>query len=390
MSYEISVTHLSVNKDGEELCGDHVEVVELSDGKIIVLSDGLGSGVKANILATLTAKIAVTMLKGNATLEDTLATILATLPECAVRKLSYATFTILRAYANGWVEVVEFDNPTCFLLRKDRVGSLPLREEVLHGKMLKVAKIQLAEVDELLVVSDGVIHAGVGKLLNFGWRWEHVKEHLSTLIASPNNLGYTAHELMSHTTVLYDFHPGDDATVLSLKMKEKKVAHLFAGPPKNPQDDDILGRTFQKAEGLKVICGGTTANILSRILQKPLSVSLYGKTKGLPPMATMEDATLITEGILTLSFAVEILEEYTKGMKSLEVLGHLYEDHGASRLLKVLLMEATEVKIYMGMAVNPAHDVEGFVYDHQKKVLVVHKLKELLDSLGKKVTLYRI
>lgn len=112
------VTSKSINKKNEELCGDKVEWVPIEDGVIVVLSDGLGSGVKANILATLTSKIIATMMQGGATLEDTVDTIVHTLPVCKVRGLAYSTFSILKLTYDGGAKLIEFDCPGCIFVRE--------------------------------------------------------------------------------------------------------------------------------------------------------------------------------------------------------------------------------------------------------------------------------
>ena len=64
------IGYKSVNHFGEQLCGDHVDVVEQGEGSsVIVLADGLGSGVKASILSTLTSKIISTMMAEGLALE---------------------------------------------------------------------------------------------------------------------------------------------------------------------------------------------------------------------------------------------------------------------------------------------------------------------------------
>lgn len=390
MSYFIDTVALSINKKGEELCGDQVEMANTDSGKILVLSDGLGSGVKANILATLTAKIAVTMLKENATLEDTILTIAKTLPVCSVRKLSYSTFTIVKASDTGNVDIVEFDNPSYFFLRQGRQRDIPRKIREIQGKVVYESSLSMAEGDTLLLVSDGVVHAGVGKLLNFGWQWADISDFLESTINSEPEGVCIAHEVLSYTNVLYDFKPGDDASVVSMTMKKRTTLHLFTGPPKNPKDDDLYVRAFEEARGIKVISGGTTANIIADKRGAPLQVSLSEMRSDLPPTAIMEGADLITEGILTLSCVVDMLRDFRKGDQCTDVLLRLAEDHGASKLCKYLIHEASDVVIWMGTAVNAAHQQEGFVFDYQKKVALIEQLRMELMGLGRNVTLYSI
>ena len=176
--YFIDVAHHSLNKKGEELCGDKVEVVKTDDRLIVVLSDGLGSGVKANILATLTSKIMVSMLKKGATIVETIDTITHTLPVCNVRKIGYSTFTVLDVDADLNARIIEFDNPPVFLLRKNKLFPLEKTKIRSADKNVWVSTIKLEVGDALTLCSDGVIHAGVGHLLNHGWEWPHVAEFL--------------------------------------------------------------------------------------------------------------------------------------------------------------------------------------------------------------------
>ncbi len=390
MGYYMDIAHLSLNKYGEELCGDHIEIVESGNRKILVLSDGLGSGVKANILATLTAKIAVTMLKGNATLEDTIETISRTLPVCSVRQMAYSTFTIIMAEDSGKISIVEFDNPSYFYFREGKLSMPPKTKRIIHGKTLYMSDITMIPGDYLTVISDGVVHAGVGKLLNFGWKWENIKEYIEELSFKKEASGMLAHEILGYTSVLYDLKPGDDASVLCLTMKEKKVLNLFTGPPSHPQDDPLFVRSFIEAEGVKVISGGTTANIISRELGTPLHIELKNVTSKLPPSAEMEGADLVTEGVLTLAEVIKILEDYSDEKKSMEILRRLSLSDGAARLCKIFLDDATDVKLWMGTAVNPAHQESGFSYNYNYKVDQINRLKELMESYGRNVQLYTI
>mgnify|MGYP005805081631 FL=1 len=173
------VTSKSLNKKNEELCGDKVEVVRTDDGVIVVLSDGLGSGVKANILATLTSKIIATMMRSGASLEDTVDTIIHTLPVCKVRHMAYSTFSILKLNDDGKAYLAEFDCPGCIYVHDGVVYPIAYTEREVGGKTIKEASFDLECGDMLTMISDGVMYAGIGAVLNLGWNWESVCDFLT-------------------------------------------------------------------------------------------------------------------------------------------------------------------------------------------------------------------
>ena len=169
---------LAMNKAGEQLCGDHVETVNLEDSFIMVLADGLGSGVKASILSTLTAKILSTMLAGEMTVEDCVETIALTLPVCKDRGIAYCTFTILQVQKyTGEVYLVQFDNPDLILLRKGKSLDYPRQRREIAGKAIYETRLQGQIGDLYIMMSDGAIHAGVGTVLNFGWQLPEIIDY---------------------------------------------------------------------------------------------------------------------------------------------------------------------------------------------------------------------
>ena len=173
------IGYKSINHYGEQLCGDHVEIVEPSDDStVIVLSDGLGSGVKASILSTLTSKIISTMLAEGMSLEECVETIAATLPVCSVRGVAYSTFTILHFIRNQTAEIIQYDNPQVIAIRDGQIWDYPKTESNIGGKTIYKTSVRLQENDIFIAMSDGCPHAGIGISYNFGWKRDDIAEYM--------------------------------------------------------------------------------------------------------------------------------------------------------------------------------------------------------------------
>lgn len=383
--YCIDIAHCSVNKHGEELCGDHVETIKTENGMIVVLSDGLGSGVKANILATLTSKIAITMLKGGASIEDTIVTITNTLPECQVRKLAYSTFTIVEIQNSGEVYMVEYDNPPVFFYRRAKPFPVYKEERQINGKTIYESNFKMEQGDLLTIVSDGVVHAGVGMTLNLGWQWEHIDEYLQDLIRVEEETDGVSRSLLSVCENLYDGRPGDDTTVVTVQLKPVKYLDLFTGPPRDKENDKIMIERLKNARGKVVLCGGTTANIVSRELNEEIKIDLSHYTKKVPPIGYMEGTELVTEGLLTLNATKDILDQCVQKKLKGEMIEKIRQKDGASRLARILIEDSTYIHIWLGQAINPAHQNPDFPEDFNLKNKVVTDIVRQLKVLGKDV-----
>jgi len=380
MEYYIDASYKSINKFGEELCGDKVETIKTKDGSILVLSDGLGSGVKANILATLTSKIAITMLKGGSSIEETLETIINTLPECKVRKLAYSTFTIIKLNNNGECYMVEYENPPTFFFRDGRDVFIDRKEKIIEGKKIFESYFKFYPDDLLTVVSDGAVHAGVGEYLNLGWQWENINDFLRDISQKKYATDIT-NSLLDVCKRLYNDKPGDDTTVLSIKFQPIKYLNLFTGPPKNIEDDREFIKKVEESQGLRVLSGGTTANIISKAWDEEIEINLKGYNDSLPPIGYMRKVDLVTEGLLTLNKTVEYIKKYIyEG-------NEITSEDGAGILGRMLLFDASHINIVAGTAVNSAHQNPDFPIDFNIKLKVVTELESILKIFGKAVTL---
>ncbi|WP_250160319.1 SpoIIE family protein phosphatase [Clostridiisalibacter paucivorans] len=383
MDFFIDVSSDSLNKYGEELCGDKVEVIRTEDSIIIVLADGLGSGVKANILATLTTKIAGTMLKSGVSIYETVDTIANTLPVCNVRKLAYSTFAIIKIDSNYNASIFEYDNPPLFFIRNGKHIELNKREIIMNDKKVKQSTIRLEEGDCVTLVSDGVIHAGVGGFLNLGWQWGNVCNYMERQSYMEKCSKNISKNLIETCKSLYADKPGDDTTAVTVRVRKAEYIDLFTGPPEDKEDDNFVVRQLMKGNGKKIVCGGTAAKIVSRELDEELVVNLDFIDPDVPPTAKINGIDLVTEGVLTLSKTVEKIKKHINFFHDENTAYMLKGEDGASKLAKILIEDCTHLNLWVGKAVNPAHQNPSLPIDLSIKLKVVKELAQLMEGMGK-------
>lgn len=378
------IGYKSINHHGEELCGDHVDVVEPSDDStVIVLSDGLGSGVKASILSTLTSKIISTMLAEGLSLEECVETIAATLPVCSVRGVAYSTFTIIHLKNNQIAELIQYDNPHAIIIRDEKNWDYPKTEMNIGGKRIFKSVINLKENDIFVAMSDGCPHAGIGMSYNFGWKREDIIEFVETLAPA----GYTAKTLstmlVDECDKLYGHKPGDDATACVVRIRKRVPMNMLFGPPSNRDDADRMMSLFFSKEGKHIICGGTTSSIAAKFLRKPLKASLNFEQSDVPPIAELEGVDLVTEGVITVNKVVEYASDYLGENKFYEHWS--FKKDGASLICRLLFEEATDINFYVGRAINPAHQNPDLPINFNIKMNLVEELSKSLKKMGKRI-----
>ena len=369
----------SIPKGGEEVCGDNVEIIKKNEKTIVVLSDGLGSGIKANILSTLTSKIASGLLEKELPLKEILSTILATLPVCEVRGIAYATLAFLIIDQKHQLRLIEIDSPSAFLFRNNQVQKLDYREFELEGKKIREANFKFQRSDQLFLVSDGVTHAGIGGLLNFGLGWDGVAAEIErTVRRNQADLKYNINKLVKVFNTFYGDQAGDDFTIIGMKYRKKRKVNIWSGPPLKAEDDSLLAVKISEAEGKKIICGGTTAQIAARELNKKLEVGLKYYDKDIPPTSQMEGFDLLTEGLLTLNRVLSLLKKYKPGQ--IPAAGK----DGASRFTR-LLLESDSVRFLVGRAVNESHQSLNLPINLGIRSQIISQIAEQLRRIKKKV-----
>lgn len=382
------VGYVSLNKFGEQLCGDHVEIVGDEDGSlVVVLADGLGSGVKASILSTLTAKIISTMMANGLSLADCVDTIAATLPVCSERQVAYSTFTILR-FEGEQAQIIQFDNPHVILLRDGHPYAYPQDMVEIDGKKIYQAAIDLRENDTFVAFSDGALHASVGPVLDLTWdRWA-IGQFLETMY-DPHATAKTVSSLLAgECKRLYGERPGDDTTVCTVRLRRRQTVSLMLGPSRDPDDEEAMLTAFFAEPGKHIVSGGTTSALAARHLGRELDTTLPAYVDPeIPPTARLEGVDLVTEGVVTLSRVVEYAVDYLGDNARYSRWG--YKKDGASLAARMLFEEATDVNLYIGRAVNPAHQSAGMPIGFDRKMQIADQLADCLRRMGKQVSMYR-
>ena len=378
------IGYRSINHVGEQLCGDHVDVVEQGENSmVIVLADGLGSGVKASILSTLTSKIISTMMAEGLGLEDCVSTIAATLPVCSVRGVAYSTFSILHLIDNETAEIIQYDNPMAILIRDEANYDYPKTEMTIGGKKIYKSVNKLQEGDIFILMSDGCPHAGIGTAYNFGWK----REDIITYMEAQAPAGYTAKTLstilVDECDRLYDHKPGDDTTACVVRIRKRVPMNLLFGPPSNRDDNDRMMSLFFSKEGKHIVCGGTTSTIAAKYLHKPLKTTLKFEASDVPPIAEIEGVDLVTEGVITVNKVLEYAQDYLQDNESYEQWA--FKNDGASQISRLLFEEATDINFYVGRAINPAHQNPDLPITFSIKMNLVKDLSECLKKMGKRI-----
>ena len=388
MGVTVDVAYKSLNKFTEILCGDRVEILKTIDSDIMILADGMGSGVKANILSTLTSKILGTMFLNGATLDECVDTIVETLPVCQVRGVAYSTFSILQVFHNGDAYLVEFDNPGCIFIRDGKLMEIPTNLREIDGKKINEFRFKVKKGDALILMSDGTIHAGVGQLLNFGWLWEDIASYAVKEYGKTVSATRLATAICHACDELYMFRPGDDTTVACMRIIDSKPVHLMTGPASNAQDDEKMVADFMSDSSAKtIVCGGTSSTIVSRVLNKRLDVSMDYVDPDIPPIAYMEGIDLVTEGVLTLNRTLQLLKRYVKKESVAEdFFMELDKPNGGSMVAKMIIEDCTEIHMYVGKAMNSAYQNPGLPFDLGIRQNLVEQLKNTLEEMGKPVT----
>ncbi|MDL2231244.1 SpoIIE family protein phosphatase [Porphyromonadaceae bacterium OttesenSCG-928-L07] len=376
----IEVEFFQKNKAGNIVCGDCFMSKKLKgEGRVIsVLSDGLGSGIKASVLSTMTASMAINFTAMNESIITASTSIMNTLPRDMVRKISYSTFSICDIDCFGNVKIIEYEAPSFYLYRNGRFKNIPkerlaVERTDLDNTFLWISEFTLEKEDRIIFFSDGVSQSGMGSPnMPFGWE-NGVQPYILGLIEAKSDISAKslAKKIVSQAEKNDGYSLKDDTSCCVIYMRKPRNLLICTGPPYEEKNDKYLSNRVKEFSGKKVLCGGTTASIVSRELETELEIDMDIIDKDLPPVSKMEGIDLITEGILTLSKVERLLSLDEKDRP---------KNEGPAETLIKLLLNSDKITWLVGTRINTAHQDPNLPVELEIRRNVVKKIKHLLET----------
>lgn len=341
---------------------------------VAVLSDGLGSGIKADILACMTSTMLLKFLKENADIEKSCEIIMNSLPVCKVRGISYSTFSAIDCYDDGKAIIVEEGNPDFIWIRDGEVlkpECTIIESKNFKNRKMRVYDIKLELNDRIIFCSDGATQVAMGtKTYPLGLERDGLINIILSKLKMDKNI--SSSELSNYLIkqielIAPDKKLLDDTSIVSIYCREPRESLVFTGPPYHIEKDNYYANTFKNFKGKKAIAGGTTANIISRELNIPVKTDLSLNVGNLPGIYCMEGVDLVTEGILTLTKTMEYLEDNN------------YQNDAAGKLMRFML-DSDCISFLVGAQLNQAHYDPNLPIEIEIRKNIVRKIAKILED----------
>lgn len=373
----VEIEQAQTSKKPGAPCGDWVAFDRSPVATTLVLCDGLGSGIKANIAANMCASRLLEALRTGASLRQAFGNLVKNMIRVRGTDMPYACFVVIRILHDGQATVLAYEMPEPLFITASHATPLPQRTRTVENALIGESHLQLAPGDAIMVFSDGVTQSGLGLSQRLGWRVEGVQQYLGELLSQRRPLRDLAQAVHDRARELWEGVGGDDVTVATVLARTGKTLNIFTGPPSAKAQDRPVVSRFLRMEGWKVVAGSTTAEIVAAFLDRELEVQQDVASQLAPPRYYLDGIDLVTEGAITLNQVYNILEEAPD---------ELEEETGVTELYR-LLHDADRINFIVGVARNPAH---GDIIFRQRGLLtrtnIVPLLVEKLQHLGKLVT----
>jgi hypothetical protein len=367
--YEVITGQIS--KKAEQPCGDVAWTERDKSATIHILCDGVGSGIKANIAATMCVARMKELLKNGFSLREAFASIVRTMEEARKKDLPCVFFTVTRVLSDGVAVILNYEMPEILFVSKKYSTHLNSIVQPFYEGIVSETNCMLYKGDGLILMSDGITQAGMGKGLPNGWTIEGVNKFVNDQLRSGVELKNLPISIINEAKKKWHNQCEDDLSVSLIYCRKGIIINIFTGPPINSETDDDVVNEFLSNDGLKIVCGATTAKIVARYLGKELEIDQSFNSMISPPNYEIEGIDLVTEGAVTLNQLYNIWGE------ELEKL----EKDNPVTILYALLSVADKVNMFVGKSHNPAGDDISFkqngILRRDKIVpLLIHKFQQ--------------
>ena len=376
LHFDLKVSQSS--KRNNKVCGDVVEFTKTKKANTYIIADGLGSGIQANIAAKMCTARIKTLLESGFTVREAFQSVVKTMEEAKEKDTPYAVFTIARILNDGVATILSYEMPPPILISNKLASILPQRKYYLNNSLIGEVNCYIKLNEALLIVSDGITQAGLGKGLTEGWEIKGVERFL-------NNNSFSFDEIpdriKDQAVNYWQGRAEDDLTVSLISARKGKIINLLTGPPANKENDKYVIDRFLAKPGLKIICGASTAKIAAREMNKDLVMEENYSSNITPINYEIEGISLVTEGVITLNQVYNIWDEDDSQLDKDSPVTVLYS----------LLNVADRVNLFVGKSKNPASDDISF---RQMGILrrdkIIPLLAEKLEKDGKLVVIEEI
>ena len=361
--YHTEVGHFQIYHEGEKICGDVFlsRRVPEENRVLCVLSDGMGHGVRANVLATLTATISLNFSLEHKDVNALAGMIMKALPVCSERKISYATYTIIDINIEiDAVSILEYDNPKTLILRGNRIYEpewthVKYEGDVKDKRVMNLKRCSFVPKieDRIIFCSDGITQSGLGSGEGAAMEWgrNNLITFVREIIEITPSISATdlAERVVKKAAANDLFTPKDDLTCGVIYFRQPRKTLLCTGPPFNPEKDREFATILEEFGGKKIISGATTTEIIARELKREAKDEERTDFT-LPPSSKMEGVDLVTEGVLTLSKVTHLLD-------SMNLNSNIQFGRGPADQVCRLLLDTDEIYVLVGTKINETnHD----------------------------------
>ena len=387
--YHTEVGHFQINHEGEKICGDVFLSKRIPEENrvLCVLSDGMGHGVRANVLATLTATISLNFSMEHKEANALAGIIMKALPVCSERKISYATFTIIDiSMEDDSVSILEYDNPQTFIMRGNRIYEpewthVKYKGDVADKRVMDLKKCAFVPQieDRIVFCSDGITQSGMEKGLTMGWGRNSLMKFVREIVEATPTISAAdlAEKVVKHASANDLYTPKDDLTCGVVYFRQARKTMLCTGPPFSPEKDNEFATILKEFNGKKIISGATTTEIIARELGR--TVKDEERTDlTLPPSSKMDGIDLVTEGILTLSKVTHLLN-------TLNISFNTQFGKGPADQICKTLLDSDEIYILVGTKINETHHDPNLPVEIEIRKNLIRRLTHVLSEKFMKV-----